>query len=243
MIITYTLDIFFMCIFLYTLYHTETTTNEVVFFEDDYFEYKQPYVIFKTKHVVPLLHSKLSDLKIPSQIRVSFQDDHCEYQQCYVIFKIEYFVPYLCSKSSDLKNSFTNGVVFYQIIILSTNIPYVIFKIECFVPQLCSKWPELKNSFTNRSHFWGQSFWEPPTLCYLWNWTFHPIFLFILILFALCLHKPYFLLFKCNFDSLKWQLGTYYFYVDLETSSKIKLICVPTHYYWSIPFSAVNSIF
>ena len=32
------------------------------------------------------------------------------------------------------------------------------------------------------------------------------------------------------------------FYVDLEISSKIKLICVPTHYYWSIPFSAVNSI-
>ena len=33
------------------------------------------------------------------------------------------------------------------------------------------------------------------------------------------------------------------FYVDLETSSKMKLICVPTHYYLSIPFSAVNSIF
>ena len=32
------------------------------------------------------------------------------------------------------------------------------------------------------------------------------------------------------------------FYVDLETSSKMKLICVPTHYYLSIPFSAVNSI-
>ena len=32
-------------------------------------------------------------------------------------------------------------------------------------------------------------------------------------------------------------------YVDLETSSKIKLICIPTHYYWSVPFSAVNSIF
>ena len=33
------------------------------------------------------------------------------------------------------------------------------------------------------------------------------------------------------------------FYVDLEISSKMKLICVPTHYYWSIPFSAVNSVF
>ena len=42
----------------------------------------------------------------------------------------------------------------------------------------------------------------PTTLCYLQNWTFHPLFLFISILFALCLHKPYFSLFKCNFDSL-----------------------------------------
>ena len=33
------------------------------------------------------------------------------------------------------------------------------------------------------------------------------------------------------------------FYVDLDTSSKIKLIFVPTHNYWSIPFSAVNSVF
>ena len=52
-----------------------------------------------------------------------------------------------------------------------------------------------------------------------------------------------FSLFKCNFDSLEWQFGTWLFYVDLETSSKMKLICVPTHYYCCIPFSAVNSIF
>ena len=32
------------------------------------------------------------------------------------------------------------------------------------------------------------------------------------------------------------------FYVDLETSSKIKLICVLTHFYWSIPFSAVDFV-
>ena len=60
---------------------------------------------------------------------------------------------------------------------------------------------------------------------------------------VICVHKPYFYIFKCNFDSLEWQFGTYCFYVDLEISSKIKLICVPTHYYWSIPFSAVNSVF
>ena len=46
------------------------------------------------------------------------------------------------------------------------------------------------------------SFWVPTMLCYLQNWTFHPLFLFISILFVLCLHKPYFLLFKGNFDSL-----------------------------------------
>ena len=32
-------------------------------------------------------------------------------------------------------------------------------------------------------------------------------------------------------------------YVDLETSSKMKLICVSTHYYWSIPFSTVAPFF
>ena len=52
-----------------------------------------------------------------------------------------------------------------------------------------------------------------------------------------------FFLFRCNFDSLEWQLGTYSFYVDLETSSKIKLICIPTQYKLSIPCSAVKSIF
>ena len=87
------------------------------------------------------------------------------------------------------------------------------------------------------------SFWVPSNLCYLQNWAFCPIFLFISILFPLCLHKPYCFLFKCNYDSLDWQFGTYCFYVDLETSSNIKLICVPNHCYWSVPFSAANSLF
>ena len=39
------------------------------------------------------------------------------------------------------------------------------------------------------------------------------------------------------------RFGTYCSYVDLEISSKIKLICVSTNYYWLIPFCAVNSIF
>ena len=33
------------------------------------------------------------------------------------------------------------------------------------------------------------------------------------------------------------------FYVDLKDFLKMKLIHVTTHYYWSIPFSAVNSVF
>ena len=33
------------------------------------------------------------------------------------------------------------------------------------------------------------------------------------------------------------------FYEDLVASSKMKLICVPSHYYWSIEFSALNSFF
>ena len=34
-----------------------------------------------------------------------------------------------------------------------------------------------------------------------------------------------------------------FFYVDLATSSKFKLICIPIYFKWSIPFSAVNSSF
>ena len=33
------------------------------------------------------------------------------------------------------------------------------------------------------------------------------------------------------------------FYIDFKTSSKIKLICVLTHHYWSIPFYAMSSCF
>ena len=48
-------------------------------------------------------------------------------------------------------------------------------------------------------------FWVSTILCYLQNWTFHVIFLFISILFALCVHKPHFFYFS-NFDSLEWKL-------------------------------------
>ena len=81
------------------------------------------------------------------------------------------------------------------------------------------------------------------TLCCLENWKFCPIFLFNSILFALCLQKPYILLFKCNFGSFEWQFEMYCFFVDLETFSKIKLIWVPIQYYWSIPFPALNAGF
>ena len=52
MIITYTLDILFMCIFC-THYTIQKLPPMRLFFEDDYFEYKQPYVIFKIEHYVP----------------------------------------------------------------------------------------------------------------------------------------------------------------------------------------------
>ena len=98
--------------------------------------------------------------------------------------------------------------------------------------------------FEKLIHKQGSWFWGQRILYYLQNWTFHSIFQFISILFALCLHKPYSLLFKWNFDSLEWQFGTYCFYVDLETSSKIKFISVPIHYYyWSVLFLAVKSVF
>ena len=113
-----------------------------------------------------------------------------------------------------------------------------------FCPLTLFQVVRIEKFHPKQGSFFRPLFRVPTVLCYLPNWTFHPIFLFISVLFALWLHKPYcFLLSNCNFDSLEWQLGTYCFYVDLETSSKIKLICVATHYYWSIPFSAVNSIF
>ena len=120
---------------------------------------------------------------------------------------------------------------------------HAIFKIQHFVPSLHSWWLDLKYSFTNRGCFFQMIILSTTSLCYVENWTFCPIFPFISILIALCLHKPYISLFMGNFGSLEWQFGMYCFYVDLETFSKIKLICVPIQYYWSIPFPAVNSVF
>ena len=48
-----------------------------------------------------------------------------------------------------------------------------------------------ENPFTNKALF-RQSFWVQTILFYLQNWSFCPIILFISILCALCLHKPYF---------------------------------------------------
>ena len=67
--------------------------------------------------------------------------------------------------------------------------------------------------------------------------------LFIPILFALCLHIPYICVYQVDFWYPWITILNLLFYVDFEISSKMKLICVHTHYYWSIPFSAVNSIF
>ena len=64
--------------------------------------------------------------------------------------------------------------------------------------------------------------------------------LFIPILFALYLHKPYIFIFQVQFWKPWLTIWNLLFYVDF---SKKKYICVHTHYYWSIPFSAVKSIF
>ena len=173
-----------------------------------------------------------------------FQYDHFEYQQPYVIFKIECFVLWLCSKWSELKKASRTRVIFSRQLCW---VPSTLYYLQNWM--FCSITPFQVVRFQKFLHkqwsfFSGQSFWVSTTLCYLQNCSFCPIFPSISILFALCLHKPYFfLLFKCNFDSLEWEFWTYCSYVDLESSSKIKLICVPTHHYWSIPFSVVNSIF
>ena len=44
----------------------------VAFFEDNHFEYQQPYVNFKIEHSVPLLHSKWSDLENSFTNKVCF---------------------------------------------------------------------------------------------------------------------------------------------------------------------------
>ena len=66
--------------------------------------------------------------------------------------------------------------------------------------------------------------------------------LFIPILFALYLHKPYIFIFQMQFWKPWLTIWSLLFYVDLETSSKMKFVWLHTHYYWSIPFSAANSI-
>ena len=111
-----------------------------------------------------------------------------------------------------------------------------------FCPSLHLKWSDLKNFFTNRVVF--EKIVLSNNIPMLGSkLSISSRFLFISILFVIGLQKPYFLLFKDNFDSLEWQFGSFCFYVDLETFSKIKLKCVPTYYYWSNPFFSVNSIF
>ena len=131
---------------------------------------------------------------------------------------------------------------FFKMIVLSTT-TLCYLQNWMFYPITLFKVVRFKTFLHKLGSLFRQSFCRPTALCYLWNCSFCSIFMFISILFALCIHKPYFLLFKCNFDSLEWKFGTYCSYTDLEISSKIKLLCVPTHYHWSIPFSAVNSGF
>ena len=126
--------------------------------------------------------------KFLHKYRSFLQDDHFEYQ-CYVIFKIECFVWYLCSKLSDLKNSFTNRDHFFQTIIPST-----------INPMLSSKFNALSHNSVPSGQIWKipsqiwiifsrQSFWVPPTPCYLQNSMLCPITLFYVVRFEKFLHK------------------------------------------------------
>ena len=94
------------------------------------------------------------------------------------------------------KTSFTNRDCFYETIILSTN-----------NPMLSSKMNVLSHNSLPSCQIWKipsqagvvvlqKLFWVSTILYYLQNWTFHIIFLFTSILFALCLHKPHFFYFS-----------------------------------------------
>ena len=203
------------------------------FFQDDYVEYKQPYVIFKIEYFVPLLHSKLSGLKnsftnrghfskmvilstnnpmLSSKLNGLSHNSVPNYHiwkfpsQIGFFFKTIVFStnnPILSSKLNILShNSIPSGqiwktpsqigIICFQMIILSTNNPMLSSKLNFLSHNLFQiirfwKFPSKTGFF-----FLRQSFWVPTTLCYLQNLTFHPIFLFISILFALHLHKPYF---------------------------------------------------
>ena len=90
--------------------------------------------------------------------------------------------------------------------------PYVIFKNWMFCPITLFQVVRFEKIPSQAGVVVLQKlFWVSTILYYLQNWTFHVIFLFISIVFALSLHKPHFLLFKCNFDSLEWKFGTYSF--------------------------------
>ena len=88
---------------------------------------------------------------------------------------------------------------------------------QCYLQNstFCPITPFQMVRFENTLYKWGCFFQmvslSTKTLCYLENWKFSPIFLFISILFAPCLQKPYILLFKCNVGSLEWLFGTYSF--------------------------------
>ena len=60
--------------------------------------------------------------------------------------------------------------------------------------------------------------------------------------YSLCVYISHIFTFQVQFWSPWMTIWNLLFYVDLETSWKIKLICVPAHCYWSIPFSAVNCV-
>ena len=87
------------------------------------------------------------------------------------------------------------------------------------------KWSDLKIPFTTRGHFFLIYHFEYEQLYVIFQIEhFVPYFSLSQYYLDYVYISHIFVLFKSNFD-------------------KIKLICVPIHYYWSIPFSAVSSVF
>ena len=153
----------------------------------------------------PMLPSKLYVLShnsipsgqiwnIPSQTGIISSRWLFEYHQPYVILKIECFVLNSIPKWSELKKmpSQIGVVFFFKTIILSTNNPMLSSKLSVLSHISIPSGQIWKIPSWTGGTFLRWSFWVPTALCYLQNCSFCPIFLFISILFALCLHNPYF---------------------------------------------------
>ena len=121
------------------------TCKQGSFFQDNHFEYQQPYVIFRIECFVPSHNSIPSGQiwKIPSQTGVIFS-------RCLHYLHSWMFCPTTLYQVIRLQKILHKVVLFFEDNHFEYQQPYVIFKIECFIPKLHSKWSDLKNFLINR---------------------------------------------------------------------------------------------